>query len=182
MWQKIVLGVLVGLITYYLYKAVFNPKIKSRKSLEALKNSLLAHALMRTKRADFDDFNLNYASFDGTKLPMMSGCSVSNACFTYIITKDDFRKNPFYTRVMEGKIDAVDKYLECNFDTDEKVLAFFEKYIESLDTTDGKHVDTEEDCASEVSLNPNPENTKAVVDEPQADVDVELIEKPTVET
>jgi hypothetical protein len=183
MWQNIVFGLLVGLITYHLYKSFFQQKTKSNKSLEALKNCLLAHALMRTKRADFDDLNMNYASFDGTKLPMMSGCDASNACFTYIITKEDFRKNPFYTRMMEGKIDAVDRYLKRNFDTDEKVSAFFDEYMKAINavavskpTPKPEEVKDAENRVSEPTLHPDDANDE------QNDVDIELVEKPTLET
>ena len=71
--------------------------------------------------------------FDGTTLPHLSGCDFVNACMTYIVDKDEFLESPFCSQMMLKKLDAIDMYLENNFDTNEKVVKFFtdfcNKYI-----------------------------------------------------
>lgn len=139
-WLKIAL--IIGIVLYYIYKKCVSVKAKKdNENLEALKNSLLAFALMKCRRKDFDDFNMKYGSFNGTKLPMMSGCSLSNACFSYIITKEDFRNGPWYSRGMEEKIDAIEKYLRNNFDTSKKVESFFDEFIRVIQATPSNDTD-----------------------------------------
>lgn len=125
-------SVCFGLGTYCMCKLFFDKQSHSSDSLENLKNALLTHALMKVKRDDIDNCCLDYASFDGTKLPMLSGCDIANACFSYIVNIKDFRKGPWYTPTMECKINAVHKYNNKNLDTDEKVYAFFNEYIDML--------------------------------------------------
>jgi hypothetical protein len=102
---------------------------EKNKRVEALKNGLLSYALNKVKKDDFDHLNFAYQNFDGTKLPSMSGCDLVNACTSYIIDKHEFRQSRFYTPHMESKVDAIDKYLEKNFDTDTKVIDFMEAFI-----------------------------------------------------
>jgi hypothetical protein len=97
--------------------------------VESLKNALLSYALSEVKKDDFDHWNSAYQTFDGTKLPSMSGCNQVNACTSYIIDKGEFRKDPFYTHHMESKLDAIEKYLNMHFDTDDKVIDFMEAFI-----------------------------------------------------
>lgn len=102
---------------------------EKNKRVEVVKNGLLSYALNKVKKDDFDHLNFAYQNFDGTKLPSMSGCDIVNACTSYIIDKQEFRKNPFYTPHMESKLDAIDKYLDTHFDTDAKVIDFMEAFI-----------------------------------------------------
>jgi hypothetical protein len=99
--------------------------------VETLKNGLLALALSRTCKNDFDLLPAgNYAAYDGSKLPSMSGYSFSNACLSYIgkMSADD----PFYSKPMAHKYQAVDKYLRRRFDTEEDVASFFEDLSEKV--------------------------------------------------
>lgn len=132
MFQIILILILIIYIVFLLYKNSSNKQ--KNNSLEALKNGLLSYALLKTSdKDDVSSFNMNYKSYDGTKLPMFSGCSTSNACLSYIVDKDQFKKSFFYTKVMEDKITAIEKYLEKNFDTDDKIKEFFDMFIEKMD-------------------------------------------------
>ena len=126
-WRVIVGTAVIG-ITYYWLK---NQKLHSIKNnrIETLKNALLAFALNSVRSDDFDGLNMNYKAFDGTKLPSMSGFNLNNAFNSYIISKDDLRKSPFYSKVMEDKTIAIEKYLEKQFDTDIKVKQFLSDVI-----------------------------------------------------
>lgn len=89
MWQNILIPIVLGFVTTYLSHTLFARKHTKTPSIELLKNALLAHALAMTKQSDIDSVNNNYALFDGTKLPLFSGYSISNAYFSYIICKED---------------------------------------------------------------------------------------------
>lgn len=100
--------------------------------VERLKNALFSFALMEVKHADVTQ--MHYADFTGEELPAMSGCSIENACFSYMGNKDSFRKSPFYTKQMEQKQEAIEKYIQHHLNTDEKVLAFFMDFYENLES------------------------------------------------
>lgn len=124
------------LITYCLAISVIYLLFKTQKEMkpiDKLKNALLSHALMLS--GDVDDNNFNYKGFDGTKLPSFSGNSMTNACWNYKLDKELFRKSMFYTSQMESKINAIEKYINLNLDTNEKVYEFFEKYCNSQSKT-----------------------------------------------
>lgn len=120
--------IIAALVTYIVilhrrYRKVTNPHV------DFLKNALLSYALSQVKKDDFDHFNFAYQTFDGTKLPSMSGYDTVNACASYIIDKKMFRKGPFYTTHMESKLDAIDKYLDAQFDSNDKVTNFLELLV-----------------------------------------------------
>lgn len=101
--------------------------------VERLKNALLSFALSVACKNDISD-DMMYGNYDGTKLPRMAGASVANACFTYILDIAEFRRTPLYTQVMEAKILAIQKYIDANLDTEQKVLDFFEKFVSEIRT------------------------------------------------
>lgn len=120
-------------VTYLLAISVIYLLFKNQKNIkpiDKLKNALLSHALMMT--GDVDDYNFNYRSFDGTKLPSFSGDSTANACWTYILNKTELRKSMFYTSQIESKIDAIEKYININLDTNDKVYTFLENYCNTM--------------------------------------------------
>lgn len=128
MWNYITFGAVFGVLLSEAFNYIMSLKEDNgASSLEKLKNALLAHALMKVKKDDFL-LNFKYSSFDGTKLPTASGTNTENACFSYILSKKEFRKSPFYTAAYEEKINAIDKYLNQNLNTDEKVVEFFKAY------------------------------------------------------
>lgn len=138
MWQLLV-GAIVGyavLITL-LYGNLLKEREKEGKSVRLVKNALLAHALMKARGSDRDDLNMNYKAFDGSRLPMFSGYSLTNACTSYIVDKADLRRSPFYTQVAEDKADAINRYIEKNLGTDEQAVKFFEEYIVAIGDGDG---------------------------------------------
>ena len=107
----------------------------SIKSVEALKNALLSLALSKLKNSDIDNnFNMMYAAYDGSKLPAFSGFNKENACFSYIISKEEFKKHPFYTKPMHDKLIAIDKYLEKNLGTMSQVSEFFKDYLKHIES------------------------------------------------
>lgn len=123
-------------IGFLLYKNSLIKKEKGEKNkyIDQIKNGLLSYALLKTAdKDDLKNFDMNYKNYDGTKLPMFSGCDIRNACLSYIIDKDEFKKYQFYTPTMEDKIVAIEKYLEKNFDSDKKVEEFFNKFIEQIE-------------------------------------------------
>lgn len=122
-------GFVAGITLYCLYN---NSRPNSKKTeipIDMLKNALLSYALMKLKNDDIDDISLEYKNFDGTKLPMFSGYNVENACFSYIIDKEKFRKDFFYTPAMEEKLNAIDKYLDKNLGTNEQVMKLFQDFV-----------------------------------------------------
>lgn len=129
-WQYVLVGALVGyaVVITLMYGAVLKDR-KEGGCLRLVKNALLAHALMKARGGDRDDLNMNYKAFDGSRLPMFSGYSLTNACMSYIVDRGDLRRSPFYTQVMEEKASAIDRYLEKNLGTDEQAVKFFEEYI-----------------------------------------------------
>lgn len=127
------LGFAIGFafIVYHISKA---NKTRSKSfALESLKNGLLTLALTRVKKDDFDEFNFSYSNYDGTKLPSLSGYNFSNACLSYILDIDQFRKSGLYSKPMEYKTIAIQKYLDKNLDTEEKILEFFDKFLETVE-------------------------------------------------
>ena len=124
MYMSIIIAILVVVITL---QALFIYNVKKKKqnsTLEILKNALLSFSLMKTCDNIDNSLNLNYASYDGTKLPSFSGYNIENACFSYI-TKNNF------TNPMHDKSKAIEKYLSNNLGTNEQVVTFFEKFVES---------------------------------------------------
>lgn len=104
-------------------------KYKPLREVDNLKNALLTFALSTIRKDDFDSLNMIYNSFDGSKLPMLSGYDISNACFSYIIDKNEFKRSPFYTTGMSNKIEAIDRYIDKNLNTKEQVSDFFNDYV-----------------------------------------------------
>lgn len=123
--------VAMSFVVYKLATVKRAEKAAAVARITSLKNGLLTLALLTANRGDIDDANFAYASFDGTMLPPLSGSSTANACLSYIIDRDALRSGPFYSRHMEHKLDAIEKYLVKHFDTDAKVTEFVERYAKS---------------------------------------------------
>lgn len=124
-----VLYILIGAASYAFLSKL--SRVKNHDFVESLKNALLSFAIARVYRDKFDDLNMDYKSFDGSKLPMMSGCSLTNACFTYIQDKRELRQSVFYTQHMENKIDAIEKFIKAHLNSTESVVDFFETFIKT---------------------------------------------------
>lgn len=148
-----VIFVYAACMTYLYAKKISKQYVKpetSTKSVEALKNALLTLALMKLRHDDIDDMNMLYSTFDGSRLPMLSGCSVENACFSYIISKEDFKNGPFYTKIMHDKLIAIDKYLEKNLGTMSSAVEFFEEYLEFISSNDESDKESEKHTESSI--------------------------------
>jgi hypothetical protein len=141
---------ILGAASYALVSK-FNSKKRHHDFVESLKNALLSFALAKVYREKFDDFNMEYRSFDGSTLPMMSGCSITNACFTYIQDKEMLRKNVFYTQHMENKIEAIEKFIHTHFDSTESVIDFFETFIKADDSNSSDKQDDSQCCCDDDS-------------------------------
>lgn len=124
MFQVIVAVIAVAISVWWL--RIRRKTAEKTQHVDALKNALLTFALNRVQRTDFDDLNMNYASFDGTKLPMLSGYSLNNALFSYMVEP----RGMFATKQMQDKSNAIQKYLVAHFDTSEKADAFLSAFIE----------------------------------------------------
>ena len=95
-----------------------DPRDAALSKADVLKNALLSLLLLSTCKPDLDETcNMNYASFDGKKLPIFSGCNVSNACMSYM------------SRFLPHKREAIDKYLAAHIATDEQTEALFEAFL-----------------------------------------------------
>jgi hypothetical protein len=136
----ILLGI-IGFIIVFIFGLMMGVKMmdyvqksKEETPVEKLKNALLTLMLLTVKSDDFSKgLNLNYSGYNGDELPSLSGCSMENDCFTYIQKKEALRYTPFYTKQMEHKIEAVEKYLEKNLDTSEKVLEAFTTFLKTIE-------------------------------------------------
>jgi len=106
---------------------------KDNKSVEKLKNALLSLLLLTTLNSDIDK-QFDYSKYNGTKLPPASGVSIQNACLSYIIDKDEFKTNPYYSKQMDEKLNAINKYIKKKLNSDKKIIKLFDifvkKYIE----------------------------------------------------
>lgn len=152
MWQSIVCGVVLTGVVYYLYKSFQTKKVsKEVPPVDVLKNTLLSLALSRLRRKHFTDFDMNYAAYDGSKLPMMSGGTLNHALMTYIQSQDTLKKGPFATQVMVDKGLAIEKYLAREFDSIDKVDAFLTEFVthmapQEVQQPQQVNTETEEEC------------------------------------
>lgn len=124
------IGFTIGFCLYFWLRYLFQKT--PNYHVEHLKNALLSFALLKTRPEDIEDFNMFYERFDGTKLPMYSGSDIGNACYCYILDKNEIKKNMFCSESILHKIDAIDKYLNYNFDDSIKTYDFFDKFIASF--------------------------------------------------
>ena len=181
MLKKVAVLICIFMVIYIgflLYKNSLIKKEKGEKNkyIDQIKNGLLSYALLKTAdKNDLKNFDMNYKNFDGTKLPMFSGYSTSNACLSYIIDKDEFRKCQFYTPTMEDKIVAIEKYLEKNFDSDKKVEEFFNKFIELIEEGE-----TSEDSEplNESIIEIEKDKIQDIIDEEYKKVETEISSRP----
>ena len=114
-------------ILWYILNRFMNQR-PQHQAIDLLKNALLSYALLKVKNKDVDHFNMKYSNFDGTKLPMMSGCNLSNACFTYIT-------NVSFTKTMMDKSAAIDKYIQRNLGTEQQIQEFFDAFMKIKEET-----------------------------------------------
>jgi hypothetical protein len=128
LWLYIILLVVILKIAHSLHIHRTNTKINT-KPIDKLKNALLTYALVQVYTNKFDDANFNYSSFDGTRLPSMSGFSFENACFSYIIDKNEFKNSLMFSKPMLDKIIAIEKFLDTNLNTNDAVQTFFETFV-----------------------------------------------------
>lgn len=124
-----IVGIIIGVYCCYVLTRN-NAKQTVPTSVEMLKNALLTFCLVKCRYADFDNTNRKYSSFNGSKLPMLSGYSLENACFSYIINREDMKKDPFYTKTMEDKVVAIEKYLAEKVGTYDLSMDLFSEFIE----------------------------------------------------
>lgn len=103
----------------------------TKAPVERLKDALLSFALAKTCEKNMSK-DMFYEKYDGTKLPMISGTSLTNACFTYIVDINEVKNSPIYT---ESKLNAIYKYINKNLNTDDKVVVFFENFITNYKST-----------------------------------------------
>ena len=120
----------VGLVFYGIWWRQSTKVVRDPKAIIILKNALLTFALATTRMEDMDS-SYDYSKFDGSTLPKLSGFSLDNACFSYIVDKDEFKRDPWYTTIMMDKLVAIDRYLSKNLDTNDKVANFFMEFVDT---------------------------------------------------
>jgi len=122
----IIISGFLGAYIQYLYTLFAKPK-----PIDYLKNALLSYLLMKCAKIESGPgFNMNYKESDGTMLPAFSGCSIENACFTYIQTTYDLVFGPFPSSVMNNKQDLIAKYIKQNLNTETDIVDIFSKFID----------------------------------------------------
>ena len=126
----VLLGYILGVATALFFK---KKPTSTQNHIATLKNALLSLSLNIVSNKDIDMTCRAYDTFDGTKLPMMSGCDSVNACMSYIVDKSELRKDPWYTEIMEQKLVAIDKYLAQNFNTNKDVVTFFTRFLDAIE-------------------------------------------------
>lgn len=126
------LAILVFVSALFWYIGRVSATQTSLPAVDRLKNALLAFALAKTCANDMSD-DPDYDKYDGTMLPRPCGFSLANACFTYILDVNEFRQDPLYCVDIESKINAIQRYIDKNLDTNEKTLAFFEHFTSDLE-------------------------------------------------
>ena len=120
----------VGIASVCIYIAVssFYKKKYTNRHVTDIQNTLLTYALMTAAKKDVDS-SYDYAKFNGTKMPMMAGCDLHNACSTYIIDRNRFRQDPWYSDIMDQKLVAIEKYLDNKFKSRADTDKFFMEFI-----------------------------------------------------
>jgi hypothetical protein len=126
-WFAVIMGVYA-----IIAKRVSNKSTKNTSKIETLKNGLLSLLLLVVRSKDIDNIQLQYDTFDGTSLPMFSGYSTENACFSYIQNEGQ-GKNVFYTRHMLQKLQAIDKYIDMHLSTDDQINVAFSDFYKVIE-------------------------------------------------
>jgi hypothetical protein len=126
----VIIVVLIVLIFNLIFKSA--KKKRTDDNVDLLKNALLSFALKHVCYKDVSHLDMNYAKYDGKKLPMFSGFSMSNACFSYIV---DSKATAFQIAQMDQKSDAINKYLVRNLSTTDQVEKLFDDFVSHFDTT-----------------------------------------------
>ena len=143
--------ILIAIIVFLVYCILFSNLLRcivqpipaTNQHVEKLKNALLTYALKEVYTSKFEDLNLNYSTYDGSTLPHMSGYSFENACFSYIVNKNEFRKHPFYTKTMEDKLIAIEKFLDKHIDSDAAAMDLFTDFVKKIDSEEQKALKTD---------------------------------------
>lgn len=107
-----------SMVTYLYYLRLVIEFRRKDEPIELLRDALLSFALLGTGRMD-NNLNLNYDTFDGSLLPSASGFNVPNACFSYLSSS------------LPKKLRAIEKYIDKNLNTNQKVEIFFVNFLKS---------------------------------------------------
>lgn len=110
-------------------------KPNDRQPVELLKNALLAFALStvyQSKGLVEESSKMNYCGYDGTKLPRMNGCDLSNACFSFIESPQQAAKGPWGSQRMVDRANAIQKFISVNLSTEKQVIEFFDAFLNHL--------------------------------------------------
>ena len=143
MLAGLVAGVAIGFNIFHYYQH----NLKNSEPVDQLKNALLTLALISIKQKDIDNNStVNYASpdWDGDKLPSLSGCSLENICFSYLTSRGDLR-NGFYSKHMENKLVAIEKYLSKHLNTPKQVNDFFNSFYNKIQLDDQEDQELKKD-------------------------------------
>lgn len=129
--MKFIIGVVCGFIGAWGLMSSFK---SIDEKVDVLKNSVLTVALAKMRQSDFEYNSHNsYTAFDGSKLPEMSGCSILNACMSYLYTSPiEALREPFPIYIMYQKQIAIHKYLQKNFSSMDKIDSFVLEYIKVM--------------------------------------------------
>lgn len=138
----IVLGFFMGVIFFVMIYKNFMENTENMSATLRLKNALLSYALLKVKKDDFvgldsgvSSFNtpiINYKSYEGDKLPRLSGFSIVNSLMNYIVKP--YKSFFYYTNHMNDKYNAIEKYLQKHFETDKKVIDFFTTFVDEVES------------------------------------------------
>ena len=132
MFVMFIYGFALGVVAIAITNTINYTFSNRNVHIESLKNALLTFALQIGAKDDIEYNNMNYDVFNGNTLPSMSGCDLLNACMSYIIDRSEFRRDPWYTKNMDQKSIAIEKYLAKKFATSNDTDAFFLKFIHEI--------------------------------------------------
>lgn len=105
-------GFALGVAYCHVRQSLKRSKQQIGWSKQQLAEACLTKQLFTVCRADVDEWNWNYKSYDGTKLPPLSGYNLTNALTTYISHGGEKSK-------------AIDRYLYKNLRTAQQLDVFF---------------------------------------------------------
>lgn len=97
--------------------------------VEILKNGLLAYLmLLEYPDSIFNSMDYKSPQFNGSKLPPYSGIDIANACLSYFSDG-----GPWKTNHSIAKLNAINRFVEKNIDTNEKANKLMRAFIKRVE-------------------------------------------------
>jgi hypothetical protein len=104
-------------------------RARAAACVDAARDALLAYALVRIRSEYIDDFNVQYATFDGSRLPMFTGSTLSKACMSYLSDSC-----PTQRKFGVHKTRAARRFLHTHLGTMRQAHGFVEEFIDAMES------------------------------------------------